>query len=119
MKIMLLVRLFVAALFCILFVGCKSFNINEYELKRAKLYDTALTLCVEAQKTSFWNSVDNNTKKIIETYRVPSLEVVLRAVWQMDHNPRTCLADGFDEILYEYDEALEEYNKYVEINNLK
>lgn len=53
MKIVPLVRPFAAALFCVLFVGCKSYDIDEYELKRAKLYDAALTLCVEAQETSF------------------------------------------------------------------
>lgn len=119
MKIVPLVRPFAAALFCVLLVGCKSYDIDEYELKRAKLYDAALTLCVEAQETSYWNSVDADTRNIVETYRVPSLEIVLRAVWQMDHDPETCLADGFDEILYEYDEALEEYNEYLETNNLK
>lgn len=119
MKIVPLVRLFTAALFCVLFVGCKTCDIDEYELKRARLYDAALTLCVEAQETSFWNSVDDSTKTVIETYRVPSLEIVLRAVWQMDHDPRTCIADGFDEILYEYDEALKKYNEYLETNNLK
>lgn len=57
MKIVPLVRSFTAALFCVLFVECKTCDIDEYELKRARLYDAALTLCVEAQETSFWNSV--------------------------------------------------------------
>lgn len=119
MKALTIMRLLSVALFCALITGCKSYDIDEYEMKRAKLYDAALTLCIEAQETSFWNSVDDSTRTVIETYRVPSLEVVLKAVWQMDHDPETCLADGFDEVLYEYDEALKEYNEFLKRNNLK
>lgn len=118
MKSMQFVRLVQVALFCALLSGCKSyFNIDEYETKRARLYDAALTLCEEAQETSYWTAVDDSTKTVIETYRVPSLEVVLRAVSEMDNAENMCLADGFDEVLYEYDEALAEYNELIK--NLK
>lgn len=119
MKTILSVRSFAAALFCVLFVGCKTCDIDEYELKRARLYDAALSLCVAAQGTVFWDYVDADTRETIETCRVPGLAVVLRAVRQMDNAPGDCLADGFDGVLYEYDKALEEYNEYLKTNNLE
>lgn len=83
----------------------------EYEYARNVLYDAALDLCVFASDGSWvWdNCVDNETKRVIREYRVPSLEVLLHAIEEMDYDG--CLCDSFDEPLIRFDQAKERYNK--------
>ena len=62
-------------------------DVAEYERVRANLYDAALDLCIEASKVSAYvweEGLDAETKYIIMTYRVPSLEVLLHAIETMD-----------------------------------
>ena len=90
-------------------------NITEYEQKRAILYDAALDLCMEASKGAYvWDEwVSEENKNIILTYRVPSLEVLLNAIEQMDSDG--CLCDSFDEPLCRFDKAFYEFNKIAKI----
>lgn len=90
-------------------------NIAEYEQKRAELYDAALDLCMEASEGAYvWEEwVSEENKHIILTYRVPSLEVLLSAIEQMDGDG--CLNDSFDESLFRFDKAFYEYNKIAKI----
>ena len=91
----------------------KFISVDEYELVRANLYDAALNLCIEASNGSYvWEHyVSAENKRIITTYRVPSLEVLLKAIAEMDCDG--CLCDSFDEPLCAYDKAYYEYNKLV------
>jgi hypothetical protein len=91
----------------------KFINVDEYEAVRANLYDAALNLCIEASSGSYvWeNFVSAENKHIITTYRVPSLEVLLNAIREMDCDGSLC--DSFDEPLEAYDKAYYEYNKLV------
>ncbi len=93
----------------------QSVNVDEYEAKRARLYDAALNFCLIAQETDFWQYVDEKHRNIIETYRVPGLNVLLEAIEQMDSAEYTCLSDAFDWELCEFDEALYEYNKVAKV----
>ena len=90
-------------------------TVAEYELKRAAVYDAALDLCIEASKGAYvWDEwVSEENKHIILTYRVPSLEVLLSAIEQMDSDG--CLCDSFDEPLCRFDKAFYEYNKIAKI----
>jgi len=90
-------------------------SVAEYELKRAALYDAALNLCMEASEGAYvWEKfVSEKNKHIILTYRVPSLEVLLNAIEQMDSDG--CLCDSFDEPLCRFDKAFYEYNKIAKI----
>jgi hypothetical protein len=90
-------------------------TVAEYELKRAAVYDAALDLCIEASKGAYvWDEwVSEENKRIILTYRVPSLEVLLSAIEQMDSDG--CLCDSFDEPLCRFDKAFYEYNKIAKI----
>lgn len=90
-------------------------TVSEYEKVRNRLYDAALNFCAIAMKTDFWKYVDDEHKNVIENYRVPSLNVLLEAIEQMDNADYTCLSDAFDWELCEYDEALYEYNKIARI----
>lgn len=89
----------------------KFINVDEYEAVRANLYDAALNLCIEASSGSYvWeNFVSAENKRIILNYRVPSLEVLISAINQMDCDG--CLSDSFDEPLVIYERALYKYNK--------
>ena len=90
-------------------------SVEEYELKRAVLYDAALNLCMVASDGSYvWeNCVSEENKCIILNYRVPSLEVLLSAIAEMDSDG--CLCDSFDEPLIAFDNAFSEYSKIVKI----
>ena len=90
-------------------------NITEYEQKRAILYDAALDLCMEASKGAYvWDEwVSEENKNIILNHRVPSLEVLLNAIEQMDSDG--CLCDSFDEPLCRFDKAFYEFNKIAKI----
>ena len=95
----------------------KFINVAEYEKVRANLYDAALDLCIEASKGAYvWEEgVDAETKNIILTYRVPSLEALLHAIETMDEFGGD-LADSFDlesSPLGRYDRAYYEYNKLI------
>jgi len=92
-------------------------DVAEYEKVRANLYDAALDLCIEASKGAYvWEEgVDAETKNIILTYRVPSLEVLLHAIETMDEFGGD-LADSFDlenSPLGRYDRAYYEYNRLI------
>ena len=86
----------------------------EYEYARNVLYDAALDLCVFASDGAWvWdNCVDNETKRIIREYRVPSLEVLLHAIEEMDYDG--CLCDSFDEPLIKFEEAKKRYDEITE-----
>ena len=88
-------------------------DVAEYEQARANLYDAALNLCIEASNGSYvWEHyVSEENKRIITTYRVPSLEVLLSAIAEMDYDG--CLCDSFDETLCAYDKAYYEYSKLI------
>ena len=89
-------------------------SIAEYERVRANVYDAAITLC-ELALANDWEqleSVNPEVRKVVEKYRVPSLEYVLAFVEQMD-NGVGCLSDVADEELADYDQALEEYRRII------
>ena len=98
------------------------FDLDKYETLRARLYDAALDLCILASDGAYvWEEgLDNETKFIITNYRVPSLEVLLKAIDTMDEFGGD-LADSFDmdedSPLYKFDTARREYDEYL--NGLK
>jgi len=91
--------------------GWQFIDVDEYEIVRAGLYDAALNLCIDASNGSYvWEHfVSDENKRIILNYRVPSLEVLISAINQMDCDG--CLSDSFDEPLVIYERALYKYNK--------
>ncbi len=89
--------------------------VEKYEIARANLYDAALTLCLQASNNGAYvweNWVSEENKQAILNNRVPSLEVLLDAIAEMDKDG--CLCDSFDEVLYNYDKAYYEYQKLIE-----
>ena len=91
------------------------FDVIGYEKVRANLYDAALDLCIEAEGSYVWNEgLDDETKSIIIEYRVPSLEVLLRAIDTMDEFGGD-LADSFDVdgVLGKFDKARRAYDEFL------
>lgn len=92
-----------------------TFNVDKYETLRARLYDAALDLCIEAEGSYVWEEgLDDETKRIIKEFRVPSLEVLLHAIDTMDEFGGD-LADSFDVdgVLGRFDGERKEYDNYL------
>ena len=92
-------------------------SIDEYEEVRAKLYDAALNLILEIKKADNgdWYCVDSEHRRIVETYRVPSLRILLETIQQVEDIPYNDMADAYDWTLQEYDKAYWEYMKITRI----
>ena len=61
-------------------------NLMEFEMIRTQLYDCAMTICTglsECEGSCFYE-VDAQSVEIFKTYRVPSLEVLLSILDQID-----------------------------------
>lgn len=109
-------RLVMAVLFCTLFAGCAKANDPYFEDICKRLYDASweMVSCTMDYRGSYWDAISPETQAALLESEKPSLELLLKAMWEMDHAKGICLADGFDEVLYEYDAALEEYNEYLQ-----
>ncbi len=91
------------------------FDVALYENLRARLYDTALDLCHEAEGSYDWEEgLSEETKYIITHYETPSLQVLLDAIDTMDKFGGD-LADSFDVDgpLGRFDMARQAYDEYV------
>lgn len=94
------------------------FDECQYERLRANLYDAALDLCMCAAESNAYvwtDGVDEQTKRIIMEYRVPSLKILLCAIESMDEFGGD-LADSFDldfSPLGRFDVARAEYERYI------
>ena len=95
------------------------YTVAEYEQKRSRLYDASLDLlehirlCAKHEVNDDWYDIDPLTRNIIEGFRVPSLEVLLNAVGQLENRQSVELADAYDDELCEYYEALKEYENLI------
>jgi len=93
-----------------------SVTLIEFEIIRDSLYDCAMNICMglaECDGGCFYTDVDDVYVEIFKTYRVPSLEVLLTILDQVDAS--TCLWDVYDDdegtldLYYDYRERYESF----------
>ena len=90
-------------------------NLMEFEMIRTQLYDCAMTICTglaECEGSCFYE-VDAQSVEIFKTYRVPSLEVLLSILDQIDD--QGSVFDVYDDdegTAFRYYELREAYERY-------
>ena len=92
-------------------------NVNEYEEARNYLYDSALNLLEDIKKADLndWMQVHPEYRESIEKCRVPSLNVLLEAIHQIEDGiGEDVFFEKYEEITYDYDEAFYKYQKLIE-----
>lgn len=91
-------------------------SLQKFEQVRDSLYDCSLTICtrlMQDEECCFYEVVDEGTIEVLKTYRVPSLNILLQALAQIDEDGN--LADIYDDdegTLFKYDRLREEYNSF-------
>lgn len=88
----------------------------EFEMVHNSLYDAAMTICTglaECDGGCFYTDVDAELVEVFKTYRVPSMEVLLNILDQIDeHGSVYDVYDDDEGTAFEYYELRERYESF-------